>query len=107
MQYKTKCIPATIVKGVKARDYFYRGITEEQADSAGENLSNLIEYESKRGWLLHSVEQIETRIKRKKTFKELFLGWIPFLGAWLCPNISQTKIGSLYPCYFVTFVRED
>lgn len=107
MQYKTKCIPASIITGVNAKDYFYRGITEEEADTAGKNISKLIDYEAKQGWSLHSVEQIETRIKRKKTIIELLFGWIPVLGAIICRDINETKVGSLYPCYFVTFVRED
>ncbi len=107
MQYKTKCLPASIVRGVKAKDYYYRGITEEEADFAGENISNLIAYEAKNGWTLHSIQQIETRVLRKKTIKELLLGWIPILGGWLCPYLGETKVGRWYVCYYVTFVRED
>ena len=69
MQYLTKCIPATIVKGVKARDFYYRGLTEDKADLAGENLSNLIAYQTKQGWSLHSIEEITVRVKRKRFLK--------------------------------------
>ena len=106
MQYLTKCIPATIVKGVKARDFYYRGLTEDKADLAGENLSNLIAYQTKQGWSLHSIEEITVRVKRKRFLKEWILGWIPILGAWLCPLLQEVNLGMLYPCYNVSFVRE-
>ena len=108
MQYKVVAVPAVPVK-VKAGEYhraIEKGVSEETANAALENVAATIQEYGKAGWVLHSIEYVPTRVKRKKSFWELLFSWIPILGSLLFRNLDETREGRDMTVYTITFVRE-
>ena len=83
-----------------------KGVSEETANAALENVAATIQEYGKAGWVLHSIEYVPTRVKRKKSIWELLFSWIPILGSLLFRNLDETREGRDMTVYTITFVRE-
>ncbi len=106
LQYKTKSIPHTILRGVNKKEY-RTGLSDETLTKAVAPIGTAISIEAKKGWILHSINSIPQRIARKRGFFELLFGWIPILGHLLFPSLEpECKTGEIFEIYVLTFVRE-
>lgn len=105
LQYKTVCLPEQPYKDVSKKE-FDNGITVESGNKAVAPIGFAVQEEAKGGWILHSVHLLPQRIMRKKSITEMIFGWIPFLGRFLCPRISETQLGCIFNVYVLMFVKE-
>lgn len=106
MQYKTRCIQSY---GLKVKKKIYRsGLDKESEKEAIAPFAEVIEYEASLGWVLHSVVPFDKHIYRKRSFWEWLVGWIPFVGDFLCPHLKEEVFrGKNCTLYFLTFVSGD
>lgn len=102
LQYKTIAIPNPVIKGK-----FYKDFTQEKAQESIQDISSVIQSESSKGFILHSIETIEKRIVRKKKLPEKFFGWIPFLGNYIFPTMrEECGYGRQISVNVLVFVKE-
>lgn len=104
LQYKTVFLPVSSRKISKSE--WDKGFTPELYNSVVAPFGDLISEFAKGGWTLHSVVKMPINLRRKKTFFEMLLGWIPLLGGWLFPRLRECREGTTDNVTTLVFVKE-